>query len=126
MKARRARWLTLTGYFGLLALILCWFTWLAPPERVPRVLPLAALALPLLLPLRGILHARRYTHQWVGFLALPYFIVGVDTAWNRIGLERTLALLMILFSLLLLIGASLYARHTPTPPEQRKDSIKHP
>lgn len=118
-----ARVLTLIGYFGLLALILNWFTWLAPPVQVPRSLVLAALCLPLLFPLRGLLHARRYTHQWVGFLSLFYFMIGVDVAYNQPGLPRALGLAMILLSLLLLAGSSLYARFTPTPPDQRRSTV---
>ncbi|NND90274.1 MAG: DUF2069 domain-containing protein [Granulosicoccus sp.] len=118
--AATGRLLTLIGYFGLLLLIVNWFTWIAPPVQVPRSLVLAALSIPLLFPLRGILHARRYTHQWVGFLSLLYFMIGVDVWYNRIGLERLLGMSMVLFSLLLLIGSAMYARFTPTPPDQRK------
>jgi len=56
------RWTTLFGYFGLLILIVNWFTWIAPPQQVPRSFLLIALAGPLLFPLRGIIHGRRYTH----------------------------------------------------------------
>jgi len=72
------RWLTLVAYFALLALLLNWYTWLAPPEDVPVSVALAIVALPLLLPLRGLLHGRAYTHAWTSFLALPYFALGVD------------------------------------------------
>lgn len=114
------RVLTLIGYFGLLLLILNWFTWLAPPVRVPRSLVLAALAIPLLFPLRGLIHGKRYTHQWVGFLSLLYFMIGVDVWYNQSGAEGYLGMGMVMTSLLLLIGSALYARFTPTPPEQRK------
>ncbi|MEF8834392.1 MAG: DUF2069 domain-containing protein [Halofilum sp. (in: g-proteobacteria)] len=69
---------TLAGYFGLLALLLNWFTWIAPPERMPIPLVLILTTVPLLFPLRGLLHGRPYTHAWASFLALPYFILGVD------------------------------------------------
>lgn len=118
--ARIGRALTLIGYFGLLVLIVNWFTWLAPPERVPRSLVLAALAIPLLFPLRGIIHARRYTHQWIGFLSMFYFIIGVDVWYNHQSIEQLLGMSMVIFSLFLLTGSSMYSRYTPTPPEQRK------
>ena len=72
------RILTLAGYFGLLVLLLNWVTWLAPPQRFPVALALIVLAVPLLLPLRGLLHGRPYTHAWSSFLALPYFAFGID------------------------------------------------
>jgi len=118
--ARIGRIMTLVGYFGLLALIVNWFTWLAPPVNVPRSLVLAALAIPLLFPLRGIIHARRYTHQWVGFLSMLYFAIGVDVWYNHRDTEQLLGMSMVLFSLLLIVGSSVYARYTPTPPDQRK------
>ena len=68
----------LAAYFALLALLLNWFTWLAPPERMPIAIALILTAVPLLFPLRGLLHGRLYTHAWTSFLALPYFILGVD------------------------------------------------
>ena len=103
-----ARWVTLFGYFGLLVLLLNWFTWLAPPVSVPRALPLIALTVPLLFPLRGLLHARTYTHAWVSLLALPYFAIGIDVAFNRSD-QRWLGLLMVLFSLLLFSGAVFFS-----------------
>lgn len=116
---------TLIGYFGLLTLILNWFTWLAPPSQVPRSLVLAVLAIPLLFPLRGIIHARRYTHQWIGFLSLLYFTIGVDVWYNHQSVEKTLGMTMVALSLLLLTGSMMYARYTPTPPEQRKPPPEH-
>ncbi|WP_245675815.1 DUF2069 domain-containing protein [Halofilum ochraceum] len=68
----------LAAYFALLVLMLNWFTWLAPPERMPIAIALILTAVPLLFPLRGLLHGRLYTHAWTSFLALPYFILGVD------------------------------------------------
>lgn len=68
----------LAGYFGLLALLLNWFTWIAPPSRFPVSFALILLTVPLLFPLRGLLHGRPYTHAWTSFLSLFYFAFGVD------------------------------------------------
>lgn len=103
-----ARWATLLGYFGLLALLLNWFSWIAPTTNVPRALPLIVLTVPLLFPLRGLLHGKTYTHAWVSLLALPYFAIGVDVAFNRLD-QRWLGLAMIFFSLLLFIGAVFFS-----------------
>lgn len=103
-----ARWVTLVGYFGTLVLLLNWFTWLSPPTVVPRALPLIALTVPLLFPLRGLLHANSYTHAWVSLLALPYFAIGVDVAFNRTD-QRGLGLLLVLFSLLLFCGSVFFS-----------------
>jgi uncharacterized membrane protein len=76
------RWyaLALTGYFGTFALLVAWYGWLAPSPHFPRALVLLVLVTPLLFPLRGLLHARRYTLAWSGFLALLYFTHGVIEA----------------------------------------------
>ena len=103
------RWMTLTGYFGLLLLLLNWHTWYSPPTLVPRVFVLVVLLVPLLFPLRGLLHAKPYTHQWASYLTLPYFALGIDTAYT-INTERGLASLQILFSLLMFIGCVFFAR----------------
>lgn len=72
------RWIALAAHLALLALVLARYTWLAPPARAPVSLVLMVVAVPLLLPLRGLLHGRAYTHAWTSFLALPYFALGVD------------------------------------------------
>jgi uncharacterized membrane protein len=69
----------LAGYFALLALLLARYTIIAPPERIPVSIVLVVVAVPLLFPLRGLLHGRPYTHAWTSFLALVYFALGVDT-----------------------------------------------
>ena len=104
-----ARWATLLGYFGLFALLLLWFTLLAPSQRYPTSLVLIVFIGPLLFPLRGLLHGRKYTHAWTGFLVLIYFIHGVVESWANPA-ERGLALLEIFFSLLLFFGCLFFIR----------------
>ena len=103
------RWMTLVGYFGLLLLLLNWHTWYSPPTHVPRALILIVLLIPLLFPLRGLLHAKPYTHQWASYLTLPYFAIGIDVAYT-IESEIGLASLQILFSLLMFTGCVFFAR----------------
>lgn len=113
-KARLGRVMTLVGYLGLLALILNWFIWISPPERVPRAFPIIALAVPLLFPLRGLLHGRRYTHQWTSFLTMVYFAIGVDAWANAAAGAAWLGMAMVALSLLLFVGTVVYARYTPS------------
>lgn len=117
------RWCTLIGYFGTLLLLLNWFTWLSPPQNVPRALLLIATVVPLMFPLQGILKGRPYTHSWACFLALLYFAIGVDVAFNN-NSDRYLALGLVFFSLLFFFGAAFFARYETirqnrlTPPAQ--------
>jgi uncharacterized membrane protein len=74
---------------GLIFLCLLWEAVLAPPPSGNRVMMVKAL--PLLLPLFGILRERAYTYQWSTLLILLYFVEGVVRAWSDSGLSRTLA-----------------------------------
>lgn len=100
---------TLTGYFGLVFLLMLWNAWLAPSEHFPRALAIIVLVGPLMLPLRGLLHGRPYTFSWSSYLALIYFALGVGELTRPD--ERHLAVLEILFSLMMFVGAILYARY---------------
>jgi uncharacterized membrane protein len=104
-----ARVLALSGLLGLFALILIWNVWLEPPQVVPRALVLILLLTPLLLPLRGMMAGRLYTHAWATYLAMPYFTLGVFHAAGT-GLERSYGWLMICLSIAWLTGAAVYPR----------------
>lgn len=106
---RLAHAATLAGYFGLLGLLLIWYAWLAPSQRFPVALTLVVVIGPLLFPLRGLLHGRPYTHAWTSLLALFYFLLGVGVVWADRD-ERWFGVLQVLFSVLLYVGAMLYAR----------------
>lgn len=73
--------LALGAYLALIVLTLAWEGWLAPAPNAPPGLWLMVKALPLLLPLFGLLHGRRYTYQWSLFLILAYFTEGVVVAY---------------------------------------------
>lgn len=103
------RVLALAGYFALLTLLLNWHTWLAPPARVPISVVLLLVAVPLLLPLRGLLHGRIYTHAWTSFLSLAYFALAVDAI--AAGVEPAwLGWAALVASLALFAGAIGYTR----------------
>jgi uncharacterized membrane protein len=103
-----ARWTTLGAYFSLLTLVIAWHAWLSPPGRIPTALVLATLTLPLLAPLRGLLHGRAYTHAWTSFIALLYFVLGVAHA--AVAPERLYGTSLIVVSLTLFFGCLVYAR----------------
>jgi len=99
--------LCLSGYLGTFAVLMTWYSWLAPSEYFPVSLVLLVLVTPLLFPLRGILHARRYTIAWSCFLALLYFTHGVVAAWNEPAV-RYLGILEIACSVLWFTGGMLF------------------
>lgn len=103
------RGMTLGGYFALFALLIVWYGWLSPSSGLPTFFVLLVLGTPLLLPLRGLLHGRRYTYQWSLFLALAYLTHGIVEAYGTPD-DRFYAGLEILFALTWLIAAIGYVR----------------
>ncbi len=96
---------------SLIALILLCIVWeliLAPLKPNGSLLFLKAL--PILLPLFGILKGRRYTYQWASMLILLYFTEGVVRAWSDTGTSAKLAIVEVLLSLLFFICAIFYAK----------------
>jgi len=67
----------LLAYLALLGVLVVWNAWIDPPENIPRILPILALGVPLLLMLRGLLHGRRRSCQLAALLALVYFTLGL-------------------------------------------------
>ena len=103
--------LALAGYFGTFALIVAWYGWLSPPVRLPAYIALLALGAPLLLPLRGLLHGRRYTYAWSLFLALGYFAHALIEGYST-PQDRSLAGLELLLVTFWFAGAVKYVRST--------------
>lgn len=95
---------------GLIALCLAWELWLAPLR--PGGSLMALKALPLALPLVGIISGNRYTYQWAAMLILVYFAEGVTRAWSERGLSQWLASTEILLSLAFFAAAVSYVRCT--------------
>lgn len=109
----RGHGLALAGCLGLIVLWLAWVTLLAPPPPAGRTPMLLAATLPLLLPLRGLVHDRRRSYGWLGMLSLGYFIHGTGALTDAA--ERLPASLEILLSLALFGGCLLRLRG-PDPP----------
>jgi uncharacterized membrane protein len=95
---------------ALIVLCLIWELWLAPLR--PGGSLLALKALPLAVPLIGIINGRRYTYQWSSMLVLAYFAEGVTRAWSETGLSQNLAFAEIVLSLVFFAAAVSYARLT--------------
>lgn len=80
---------SLTSYFLLLALCLCWELWLCPLR--PGGSWLALKVLPLLIPLHGVIQRNAYTMQWAAMLLLVYLAEGVTRGISDNGLSAQLA-----------------------------------
>jgi uncharacterized membrane protein len=109
-------YLRITASVSLIVLIilcLAWETILAPLKPDGSLLMLKAV--PLLLPLFGILKGRRYTYQWASMFILLYFTEGAVRAWSDTGLSAKLAFIEVVLSLIFFICAIYYAKLTRQP-----------
>jgi uncharacterized membrane protein len=93
---------------ALIVLCLAWEGWLAPLRPGGSLLILKAV--PLLLPLFGILRGKRYTYQWSSMFMLLWFTEGTVRAWADDGLSAWLAAGEIVLSLCFFFSAIFYAR----------------
>jgi len=105
---RLLRFVSSGALVALIFLCLAWELWLAPLRAGGS--SLAFKALPLLLPLFGVLGGKRYTYQWASMLILAYFAEGVVRAWSEHGAGRMLALAEIALSLVFFTTAIFIAR----------------
>lgn len=94
----------------LILLCVAWETVLAPLKSGGSLLTLKAV--PLLLPLFGILYGKRYTYQWSSMFILLYFTEGAVRAWSDSGLSTKLAMLEVCLSVIFFICTIFYAQQT--------------
>ena len=106
----RLRVVAASSLIALIALSVVWELWLAPLK--PGGSLMALKALPLAMPLGGVLKGRRYTYQWSSMLILAYLAEGVTLAWAEGGASRSLAVVEIVLSAVFFAAAVSYARLT--------------
>ncbi len=119
------RWLAVGSVMALIALCLAWELLLAPLR--PGGSWLVLKALPLCIPLAGLLKNRMYTYRWVSLVVWLYFIEGTVRAWSDKAPGKYLAMLEIALCLLLFVACALHVRlrlaaarnnPTETPPTE--------
>lgn len=110
MTTHRLHLIASCSLIALIFLCLAWELHLAPIQAGGSWLVLKCM--PLLLPLFGILHGRRYSFQWASMLILLYFTEGVVRAMSETGTSRWLAVAEIALSLTFFSAATAYARGT--------------
>lgn len=104
----RTRALAVGSLLGLIVLSLAWELAAAPIR--PGGSWLALKALPLAVPLAGLLKNRMYTYRWVSLLVWLYFTEGVVRAWGDPAPGRWLALAEIALCLALFTACALHVR----------------
>lgn len=113
--AGRWRLLACASLVALIFLCLLWESVLAPLRPGGSLLMLKAL--PLLLPLRGLLHGRPYTYQWTSLLVLAWLCEGLVRVVSDHGAGRQLAAAEVLLATLLFAACLLYVRARRAAPD---------
>jgi uncharacterized membrane protein len=109
LSARTAAWIgAVASLAALIFLCVAWELFLAPVR--PGGSWLAAKAVPLLIPLFGVLHGKRYTFQWTTILIWIYFAEGVVRAYSDAGLSARLAIAEIVLALAYFASAVAFVR----------------
>lgn len=106
----RLQFFASSSLLALILLCVTWEWWLAPLRLGGSLLVLKAV--PLLLPLFGILKGKRYTYQWACMFILFYFTEGAVRAWSDGGLSAKLALLEVLLTVIFFASSVLFAKLT--------------
>ena len=114
MTPRALNLVTSASLMALIALCLAWELWLAPLRDGGSWLALKAL--PLLIPLLGILRGKVYTHRWITLFIIAYFVEGVVRAYSDKGLSAQLAGVEIVLAMVIFANAILYVRQTRRHP----------
>ena len=102
--------ISIASLIGLIFLSVAWEGWLAPLQ--PGGSALIFKVLPLMVPLFGILHGKRYTYQWSSMMMLIYFTEGAVRSWSDHGLSQILAMIEVALTVIFFLAAIYYARAT--------------
>ena len=79
--ARNAYRVAISSYIALIILTLLWEGWLAPAPNAPPGFWLAFKAVPLLIPLFGLLREKPTAFAIAAMLILVYFSEGIAVSW---------------------------------------------
>lgn len=102
------RWLATGSVLALIVLCLAWELVLAPVR--PGGSWLALKALPLCVPLAGLLKNRMYTYRWVSLVVWLYFIEGVVRGWGDKPPSQWLAWAEAVLCITLFVACTLHVR----------------
>ena len=105
---RLSRTLAVSSLIGLVLLSLVWELWLAPLR--PGGSWLVLKALPLCIPLAGLLKNRMYTYRWVSLVVWLYFAEGVIRLQGDAWPSNAFAAVEILLCLMLFTASAMHVR----------------
>ena len=107
-RVEATRWLATGSLLALIVLCLAWELVLAPLR--PGGTWLALKALPLFIPLAGLLKNRMYTYRWVTLVVWLYFTEGVVRGWSDKPPSQWVAWVEVVLCLVLFAACTLHVR----------------
>lgn len=108
MNIKTVHWLAIGSLCTLIAVCLSWELWLAPLRAGGSWLALKAL--PLCLPLSGVLKGKIYTFQWACLLVLAYFAEAVVRLFDADAVSRLCAAAALVCSLVFFVACLCFVR----------------
>ena len=113
-----------TSLIGLIVLSVLWELWLAPIR--PGGSWLCLKALPLCIPLTGLLKNRLYTYRWLSLWIWFYFIEGVVRLWGDAYPSRLYAGLEVVICMVLFSSCAMHVRYRFQNAAHKSDAINTP
>lgn len=109
LRTKQFRYLALISNISLLVWVVLWQVTLSPHPHLNNLTLALVWAIPLLLPLPGIIAGKPYTHAWANFVLMLYFLHAL-TIFYVDGGERMLAVVEFALTSLGFVGNILYTR----------------
>ena len=103
------RKLTLISYGLMIVWLVIWHFFLTPEKTTSTLFTVLFWIIPILLPAKGLLQGKPYTHAWTNFIVMYYLLHGLTSVYALEG-ERLYAVIEIILCVGLFTGCSLYAR----------------
>jgi uncharacterized membrane protein len=103
-----SRWLAVGSLLGLIVLCTAWELFLAPLR--PGGSWLVLKALPLCLPLAGLLKNKMYTYRWVSLMVWLYFTEGAVRAYSDKAPSNYYAMVEVVLCTTLFVACALHVR----------------
>ncbi|WP_281223456.1 DUF2069 domain-containing protein [Photobacterium sanguinicancri] len=103
------RYFALTSNLSLLLWVALWQGVISPHPHLNNIIIMLMWVFPLLLPLKGILEAKPYTHAWANFILMFYFLHALTILWIEPA-ERWLAAIELGITSCAFIGNIVFAR----------------
>lgn len=103
------RKLTLVSYLSLIIWLVVWHFFLTPDKTTSTTFTLLFWIVPILLPAKGLIEGKPYTHAWTNFIVMYYLLHGLTAVYAVEG-ERFYAFIEIILCCSLFTGCSYYAR----------------